>query len=730
MRVNFIQNVVFLRPPQNPTGDVEQRTHEQPPLSNDELVRGIVHLYVPTARHIDGIRVQLRVTQSLAILDSSFSYVPTNWENSTLMERVLEIGVPMKLSKLNSGREPSASVTRAHSPAPNYGGGGRHNDSYRRESSLAESRHSEGGGVLGKMVRGVSRGRTPFRRDPSPAAADTPRTRSHSGLGNLGSDHGDHSSSWSATPQERTSGPTSDFILSPERSAQGTPISEADIDHISQALAEHGLRGRDPSRHSYEIRTRNLDEHSRGASLRRDYDGESRTGESSLPRNHSLEDERRGRSRMKAADVVVHDDNENGLELTKGVHAFEFAFIIPADSPPYDRSPFGKIKYLVKVTALGAGRAKSNVEEWKEFFPMVNPAPDGGMTPMTVLYNNVHATVGMLSIACTSNNISVGGLFNIDVHSPCPPVDLIVYMVRVSLHTTIELTTRRKGKQYVPVQKRKLFEKGHVVPPDQITSGSADTMPGYVRYAGTDHAWTVQGVARVPDDNAIRPSTIAGTKSALRFHHALVVEVVHSRDSPEVPDCATPDGKRKLKVFTLRQNVIIPSCCCAFDAVTLPTYTPKDTDTANVPVLNHGFSDWDQIVRANRDPGESHQMCVCGMSLADLSKAERAMLPPPDPTDLLLDRVRHTGKVGEFPSSSVPDTEASGSRSPDNNESRTNRLSWAAPPHLSSQNENQYGSMSRTSPRTLYSGPASSDASPLLLNQVPQELPPAYSLNQ
>ena len=49
MRVNFIQNVVFLRPPQNPNGDLEQRTHEQPPLSNDELVRGIVHLFVPVS---------------------------------------------------------------------------------------------------------------------------------------------------------------------------------------------------------------------------------------------------------------------------------------------------------------------------------------------------------------------------------------------------------------------------------------------------------------------------------------------------------------------------------------------------------------------------------------------------------------------------------------------------------------------------------------------------------
>ena len=69
-----------------------------------------------SARHIDGIRVQLKVTQSIAVLDSSFNYVPTTWENSTLMERTLEIGVPMRLSKLNPHREASQSVARPRSP--------------------------------------------------------------------------------------------------------------------------------------------------------------------------------------------------------------------------------------------------------------------------------------------------------------------------------------------------------------------------------------------------------------------------------------------------------------------------------------------------------------------------------------------------------------------------------------------------------------------------------------
>jgi len=47
VKVNLIQNVVFLRPPQKPALDQDHRQHELPPLSTDELVRGIVHVFVP-----------------------------------------------------------------------------------------------------------------------------------------------------------------------------------------------------------------------------------------------------------------------------------------------------------------------------------------------------------------------------------------------------------------------------------------------------------------------------------------------------------------------------------------------------------------------------------------------------------------------------------------------------------------------------------------------------------
>ena len=693
VKVNLIQNVIFLRPPLKAQLDHEQRKHELPPLSNDELVRGIIHLYVPSPRRIDGIRVTMRATSTLAVLDTAYNYSPSSWEDTTLMERVLEIGVPMRLSKLNSNRSPSHSMSRPRSPAQAvYGGGGRHGD---------------GADIFKNMVRGVSRGRTPHRSG-SQTPVNIMRGRSTSIYGRSPSREG-----------SRTPG------LTPVTSRD--TINAENLSHLTAQLERQGSI--DPG----------------------DDDEPVLPGRSGRA---SPEEDTRGRSKTKRSDIIVHEPNEEGIELSKGVHAFEFAFIVPADSPPYDRSPYGKVRYGVKVTVLGGGRARSNVEEWRDFFPMVNPAPDGGVTPMTVLFNDVHPTVGMLSVACTSNNISVGGLFNIDIHSPSSPPDLIVYMVRVLLCTTIELTTRRKGKQVVPTQKRRLFEKGHVPSQDKMMNEAGDTLPGYIRYAGSDHAWTVQSLARIPDDNAIRASTMPGTRSPLRFHHVLVVEVVHSRNSPQVPDSLTPEGRRKIKVFTLRQSVVIPSCCCALDAVTLPAYSETNKPQTNIPHLNHAAgSTWEQIVLANQDRGESHNMCVCGMSLADLSAAEQALLPPTDPTDLMMDRVRHSGKVGELPNE--PSSTADAAQDPPSQEPLTRATHRSASTDAMPSPRLSFPSSSRSTVKpplnrlsttptlpsespgllmpqmmpTRQASPAGSSgsASPALRQASPIDLPPAYS---
>lgn len=65
--------------------------------------------------------------------------------------------------------------------------------------------------------------------------------------------------------------------------------------------------------------------------------------------------------------------------------SFEWSFILDSASPPYERSPYGRVRYVIKASVIGGGRAKSDISTWRDIFPIVNPNPDGGPTPLTVL---------------------------------------------------------------------------------------------------------------------------------------------------------------------------------------------------------------------------------------------------------------------------------------------------------------------------------------------------------
>ncbi|SPO40176.1 uncharacterized protein PSFLO_05658 [Pseudozyma flocculosa] len=865
LRLHLLQNAIFLHPPDRPLPE----SHERPPQANDELVRGMVELYVPSNRHIAGIRVRLKAVQTVAILDASTGLTPISWEDSTVLERVVEIGIPHHDKDKHHSHKHGHANAHPPSSSSHHGHGQRSLSigpaasaaatEERGRSSASSSRpmrgssafglrsHSPGGSIPASMARAISRGRRlasgmdrishspspsssrPGSRAPSPSpppfVSATERGRptstrqppaydrtisddasgGHGGLHSASSHPGSQgSASVPRTPESELAdisypvsrNATPQLSRRPSFSGAHSPLHEhdqpppdydtaesgaapADADlaaHLRRSLAVHadhdaGRRSSSaaPSSSSTSQRDRSVTPMSR-SSQQRDSStngkGKSRStsvgwapdlhlfggkhkgsrsksraaaaaasgaplGRSGAGELDDVDEEQQMRGRSARAssksrrrgsggggvgddhdgahDTGEHSESgweteprEEGLELQKGVHGFEFAFIIPCDSPPYERSPFGRVRYIIKATAIGAGRAKSNVECWRDMYPMVNPSPDSGPTPLTVLYNDLHPTVGLVSIACTSNNISVGGVFNIDINSPAPPQDLIVYLVRVSLETTIELHTKKKGKQVVPVQRHKLFEKGWVPPKNNDGShGDGKKAEGFIRNQGNDHAWTVQGLARMPDDNHIRASTSGGTKASIRFSHVLVVEIVHSRRAASGGGSGGGDGNgkdhedegevrsRKLKVFALRQPVLIPSCCCAYDAVTLPAYTPDPDPTTRKAEMpwdigsHHGGAEPSSSSsssgaaaasqQANGGPsrhevpgiglygtdtskgisGQSHMYCVCGMSLQDLSAQERALIPS-RPIEVLDGAgFRHQGKIGELPAASA-----------------------------------------------------------------------------
>ena len=725
----------------------------------------MVELYVPSTRHISGIRVRLKAVQTIAILDPASGLTPVSWEDSTVLEKVVEIGIQSDKDKHHQHHHHHHLLPSLHHRSASAGPS-QHNASSshtqpRGRSSATPDRSgrsgsafglrssSPGGSIPASMARAVSRGRKiasgmgRINQSPSPSnngsrasspsappsgergrtATRAPPTYAYAiseacinGPANVPQQQEvvNHSlpPSQAATPQRsRRPSISNSSQTPPQENGQQPPPAETEelAAHLQRSLEVHAQandRSRSASAAPAERSSANrsvsqlrAEEDSRAKAKSRSssigfFGSRKARSKSRAPLSRGVsgqqsellqveEEGERGRrggagrppldASGSSGGLVVTPGSEgepgwetepaqDGLELQKGVHGFEFAFIIPCDAPPYERSPFGRVRYIIKATAIGAGRAKSNVECWRDVYPMVNPSPDGGPTPLTVLYNDLHPTVGLVSIACTSNNISVGGVFNIDVNSPTPPSDLIVYLVRVSLETTIELSTKRKDKQTVPVQRHKLFEKGWVPPKNNDGShGDGKKTDGFVRNSGTEDAWTVQGIARMPDDNHIRASTASASKAAIRFSHVLVVEIVHSR-KPAGSQAKTPEEEakeRRLKVFALRQPVLIPSCCCAYDAVTLPAYSATPDPNARRAEMPYDVSTFSHHPPEGEGPngtstatavsGHNQLFCVCGMSLQDLSAQERALIPSA-PLDVLGGELfRHQGKIGELP---------------------------------------------------------------------------------
>lgn len=147
------------------------------------MVRGLVELYVPHARHISGIRVKLRGMQSISIIpearDLSGSHVapmPIAWEDNVFMEKVVDIGLTPTSGdgrgrSTTRSRRASPNVSRTSSPArdaPAYA-----------EGSSSSTGASHGIGAIGAaFARAVSRGRPSSRPNSRPPSRPSSRPAS------------------------------------------------------------------------------------------------------------------------------------------------------------------------------------------------------------------------------------------------------------------------------------------------------------------------------------------------------------------------------------------------------------------------------------------------------------------------------------------------------------------------------------------------------------------------
>lgn len=322
--------------------------------------------------------------------------------------------------------------------------------------------------------------------------------------------------------------------------------------------------------------------------------------------------------------------------------SFEFAFIIPATSPAFERTKHARLRYVLTATALGAGRGgKGDVSTHQDVFVIVQVQPDGGPTSLDLQYQDVHQALGPISVALISASLTVGGTASVQIHHPDPAPGLSVHVVRVFLEQTMELySSQRRAWLKLPSEKLRLWEKGCMPyrssPQDDVTIGDtiwfAQTTPDGVPVAGqpgcgagdgrpnmspfgsaltgtfahhcpagppqlpatsrsSTHGYNIKSILRLPDHRVIRPSTVRGSQTDIRVTHEVGVEVFFSRlsvldDRPQSESFGLP----KVQVFSMRRAIAIPSCACTHDTIHLPPYSLESPIQSRPPSPHNNAS--------------------------------------------------------------------------------------------------------------------------------------------
>lgn len=159
-KVHLLQNVIFVHPPEPVHPDLPA-PHDAPPSSEDELIRGLVELRVPSDRSIGGIRVRLLGSEMIAIVDPTTS-TPIDWDERIILDKTLQIGVSPARSRTQSrSRNPSRASSRAPSqPVSRAGSPTRRGSTPQPQQDHHDSEPVERG-------RTTSLGTSRSRRDPS-----------------------------------------------------------------------------------------------------------------------------------------------------------------------------------------------------------------------------------------------------------------------------------------------------------------------------------------------------------------------------------------------------------------------------------------------------------------------------------------------------------------------------------------------------------------------------------
>ncbi|ODO08789.1 hypothetical protein L198_00522 [Cryptococcus wingfieldii CBS 7118] len=243
----------------------------------------------------------------------------------------------------------------------------------------------------------------------------------------------------------------------------------------------------------------------------------------------------------------------------------------------------------------------------------VSPYTGDGMT-LDVRKEGLVDGLGLWRFTAGADVFTVGSVLMLSVSISSPSPKTTIFYTRFLLSEDYTITSPRTpnlpATRPESAQRHLLYQLGRPHKPGEKRPGR--DVDALWRGAGVggcpeEAGWKIKAMARAPGHMKIKPTTHERTITPLRISHDLIFQIYYSVDGEKV-DGEPIDGPGELRVMQIKVPVIMSSCHCVKDALSLPTY-----ETAQC--AHRGDGPFFDI------PMDLKMYCVCRSSFAELGEA-------------------------------------------------------------------------------------------------------------
>ncbi|ORY91766.1 hypothetical protein BCR35DRAFT_299089 [Leucosporidium creatinivorum] len=289
-----------------------------------------------------------------------------------------------------------------------------------------------------------------------------------------------------------------------------------------------------------------------------------------------------------------------GEVVEAGKHAFNFSFIVPSSTAPYQRCNYGRTRHSVKATATFADSWSSSVVKSPPIAVYVTASPHGpGEAPQSMDLSLEHYSedLGPVGVTFASPRLTVAALVNFRLTLLGAPTPLKIISCNVLVEQRFSITYTSGEVARPPARRYNLtkIEGSSAAPSLCVNKGitplgattnayipndphppSADIPspdPDSLADLGAGEAFQYSRTMRVDIDDYVRASTLEGTETPINVSHKLLIEVRYR-----------VQGEKGDKIFLLGKDVVIGSCCGLADSLYLPAYSRCSPQTVLRPL--------------------------------------------------------------------------------------------------------------------------------------------------